>query len=327
MGREWVVSGEGGDFGCIGKVGMANMKVMNLSSILLLVSLSTILCSCSSQQIEPVRTTEQRGDAGEMAEEKKSNRTDQQKDDKNQTAIRSQDNIEAKKVTGKKAWALGCAAVLFESNHERHDILGNIPSKWGVKAWKKRLSEGWGIENREDLLSQIKVLKEQGHRESFNKMGPMISSLNQEGYEKLVENLDTEEKRHTVKIVRQYYPKVGDKSILGWDYSRIICLCRWGYHVGYITEEEAWEKILSTARILQSTFDSWEDLGQNYLIGRQFWSYQETKEGGYKFEDALQRLLDMPTSPWNLYPWNMNLDDTSTPKKPSEQKKRNIQTF
>ena len=264
------------------------MKVIKLPSVLLLISLSSILCSCSSQHIKPAKTTEQRG---------------------------------------AKAWALGCAALLFESNHERHDILGHIPSKWGVKAWKRRLSESWGIENREDLLSNIKTLEEHGHRESFNKVGPLVSSLSQKEYEKIAKKLTSEKRQNKLKIVRQYYQQLGDKSILGWDYSRIICLCRWGYHVGYITEDEAWEKILSTARILQNTFDSWEELGENYLIGRQFWSYQHTKDSGYSKEDAFQRLIDMPTSPWNLYPWDMNLDDTNTPKKPLEQKKQDFQMF
>ena len=76
----------------------------------------------------------------------------------------------------------------------------------------------------------------------------------------------------------------------------------------YISEEEAWERIMPVAKMLQKTFDSWEDLGRNYIIGRQFWSYKETQRNGYIFEDAYQRLLDMPSSPWNKYPWNMNLN-------------------
>ena len=75
----------------------------------------------------------------------------------------------------------------------------------------------------------------------------------------------------------------------------------------YLGEEEAWERIMPVARMLQKTFDSWEDLGRNYIIGRQFWSYEETQKNGYVFVDAYQRLLDMPSSPWNKYPWNMNM--------------------
>ncbi|MBN1844622.1 MAG: DUF1266 domain-containing protein [Sedimentisphaerales bacterium] len=230
-------------------------------------------------------------------------------------------------LPSRKAWALGCAALLFEVNHERHDIMGNIPSDWGIKEWKHRLSESWGIESREDLLSSIKILEEHGHRESFNRMGLLVSSLSQGEYEKFVQRITSEENQNELRIVRQYYQELGDKSILGWDYSRIICLCRWGYHVGYITEDEAWEKILSTARILQNTFDSWEDLGRNYLIGRQFWSYENTKDDGYKFEDAYQRLLDMPTSPWKRYSWVMNLDDPNALKEAPKKKKRDVHTF
>lgn len=75
--------------------------------------------------------------------------------------------------------------------------------------------------------------------------------------------------------------------------------------------------------MLQKIFDSWEELGRNYLIGRQFWCYEETQKAGSLVEDAYQRLLDMPSSPWNKYPWNMNLSDLGTfgePNVPSETK-------
>ena len=64
---------------------------------------------------------------------------------------------------------------------------------------------------------------------------------------------------------------------------------------------------MPVAKMLQETFDSWEDLGRNYIIGRQFWSYKETKKGNYRYEDALQRLLDMQSSPWNKYSWDIDL--------------------
>jgi hypothetical protein len=110
-----------------------------------------------------------------------------------------------------------------------------------------------------------------------------------------------------ILFAEKLHEKVGDKSILTWDYGRLIFLCRWGYMCGYITEEEAWTIIIEIARMLQKQFDSWEDLGQNYIIGRQFWFYEEMQKEGYKFEDAFQRLVDMPSSPWNMYPWDMDL--------------------
>jgi hypothetical protein len=108
-------------------------------------------------------------------------------------------------------------------------------------------------------------------------------------------------------VVRQNYKQLRSKSLYGWDYGRGISLCRWAYVAGFISEEEAWERIMPMALLLQERFDSWEDLGRNYLIGRQYWSYEETQKFGWEFQDAVQRLLDMQSSPWNRYPWNMKL--------------------
>lgn len=61
--------------------------------------------------------------------------------------------------------------------------------------------------------------------------------------------------------------------------------------------------------MLQKQFDSWEELGRNYIIGRQFRFYEEMQDEAYLYEDAYQRLLDMSSSPWNLYSWDMNLSE------------------
>ena len=76
---------------------------------------------------------------------------------------------------------------------------------------------------------------------------------------------------------------------------------------GYLTEDEAWDLIMPGARKLQTTFDSWKDLGENYLIGREFWSQAETERNGLLYRQVYQRLLDDPASPWNQCAWDLNL--------------------
>ena len=63
----------------------------------------------------------------------------------------------------------------------------------------------------------------------------------------------------------------------------------------------------SRGAIIQSTFSSWQDLGENYLIGREFWSYAKTLENGNLMWAAYDRLLANPESPWNRIPWDLNL--------------------
>jgi hypothetical protein len=119
--------------------------------------------------------------------------------------------------------------------------------------------------------------------------------------------MDRNQKKQQIEYAKKYYDELGEKSLIGWDYCRLIMLCRWGYMTGLISEEEAWEMIMPAATVLQKTFDSWEDLGKNYLIGRQFWSYRESRENGELYDEAFVRMLEMHSSPWNIYPWSMDL--------------------
>ncbi len=217
--------------------------------------------------------------------------------------------LQEQKETDIKGWALGCGAMLTEYRHERHDMmLRDYLNQEDIKDIKKTFSEWWDIDDRDSLLKMLRWLQDGGHSKKFEELGKQVDGMDEEQYKKfLEENKDKPNKIQKIKIAKKYYKQLGQKRLLGWDYSRYICLCRWGYVVGYISEEEAWQKIIPAARLLQNKFDSWEDLGQNYLIGRQFWSYKETQESGWEIEDAFQRLLDEKTSPWNKYPWNMDL--------------------
>ena len=74
-------------------------------------------------------------------------------------------------------------------------------------------------------------------------------------------------------------------SLVGWDYCRYIMLCRCGYQVGFLSEEEAWGRIMPMARAIQAAFPSWSELGEDYLVGREFWSIAETKKSGQYFRE------------------------------------------
>ena len=58
----------------------------------------------------------------------------------------------------------------------------------------------------------------------------------------------------------------------------------------------------------QRIFDSWADLGENYLIGRKFWSFEQTRSNGYLYRQAYERLLHNPKSPWRRYGWDTHLE-------------------
>ena len=206
--------------------------------------------------------------------------------------------------------------MLNERNHASHDTLNvSAMTERNIRSTKKLIAEGWGIENREDLFDMLLKMHLQGHRARFDVLGNLLSSFSDEELRLFIEQIkDNTQALNEVRVVKEYYNKLGDKSIIGWDYSRYICLCRWGYHVGYLSEDEAWEMIMEAARLLQERFDSWEDLGNNYMIGRLFWSPKQVEEDEDIYEDAFMRLMDMKSSPWNLYAWDTDLGVGKTDK-------------
>ena len=216
-------------------------------------------------------------------------------------------------TAAQKTWALATSAVLTERNRQRHDVLGGDErTEKNIRERKRTLSEWWDINSRVDLFAVLKWLEEGGHRQHFEELGAFVESLSPEQYRqlKLKTSLNPEAARQLV-VVEKHYRKLGKKSLMGWDYGRYVWLCRSGYVAGYLTEEEAWERIIYAARTLQGSFDSWKDLGENYLIGREFWSLNQTKESERLFRDAYFRLLNDPASVWNRHAWETSLNTSS----------------
>ena len=110
-----------------------------------------------------------------------------------------------------------------------------------------------------------------------------------------------------MKLCREHYRKRGRNSLVGWDYCRYIMLCRCGYQVGFLSEDEAWGRIMPMARAIQAAFPSWSELGEDYLVGREFWSIAETKKSGQYFRELEAWLVREPGSPWNQLAWRMDL--------------------
>jgi hypothetical protein len=209
-----------------------------------------------------------------------------------------------------KGWILGCSGLLWERNRDDFETLaGTAINPIRVRDQKNSLSEWWGIKNREELLNNLLWLtQEGGHREGFERDGRWAAMMTAEELEAYLEPYGQyAEKCNELRIAHQYYESLGEKSILGWDLSRYLCLCRWGYLCGWLGEREAWDLMIPVARRLGERFDSWEELGENYLIGRRYWSLKQTEQNGHLFEEAMDRLREMPSSPWNRYPWDLDL--------------------
>ncbi len=205
-----------------------------------------------------------------------------------------------------QGWAIAVASIFTEAHWHKHDSLNALEmNEKNIRVIKRMLSSSWGITDSKSFYSTLQWLDQRGHRTDFNEIACALMSGENE------RNLIRRYGDRKVLVVKKYYKELGDKSIMGWDYIRYVFLCRYAYTAGYITEEEAWQLIIPVAVKMQKTFDSWDDLSNNYMIGREFWSYRKAKDEELIFLQAFERLLNDPDSPWHVYPWDMRLYHTS----------------
>lgn len=208
-----------------------------------------------------------------------------------------------------KLWALATCAVLTESNRRRHDMLGGCErTPEEIKAWQESLAKWWGDNNREDLLETLIWIEDGGHRKEFDEMAAGLSAVTPAQLASIKMRVAADPSMsNKVEVVLKYKDDFGRKSIAAWDYDRYVSLCGWGYIAGYLSEEEAWQKIMPAARLLQKTFDSWKDLGNNHVVGREFWSWKHTQERGNLTRQCYEKLQTDSSSPWVLLKWNTDL--------------------
>jgi hypothetical protein len=112
-----------------------------------------------------------------------------------------------------------------------------------------------------------------------------------------------------------------------WDLCRHTNVARWGAMAGYISEAEAWERILRVSRQIQETYKSWSEMSEAYLAGRRRWYRavrtaftREAQKAQPGVEYVVQLLLNTQdaNSPWTKNKWNTALGDSApapaTPK-------------
>jgi ankyrin repeat protein len=211
--------------------------------------------------------------------------------------------------------ALAASAILSAFNHEPFDTLS---SGGNVLGTRQMLQDWWSISNRDEFMKALDWIDQGGHRQLFSALGERTSTLSSEELSKVVSRLNSED-ANSVMVAHRYYAKYATQSITAWDYARYINLCRWGVAAGYISEEDAWPRVVHAAQILQQSFSSWREFGENYLVGREFWSLRQTKVDGQAMRAMYQRLLDHPGSPWIRYSWDLPLQqsDSTKPGTPS----------
>jgi hypothetical protein len=210
---------------------------------------------------------------------------------------------------GPRAWALATTAFLTYYNREAIDRLApDVRTDTSVVMTRRVLHDWWGIDSREDLFHALEFLERGGHRIEFQRLGQSLVSMNDATFKATLAVERSHPRRvRVLKLAREHYRACRGNSLVAWDYGRYIMLCRWGYMLGFLTEEEAWRRIMPAARTIQGSFRSWIRFGDDYLVGREFWSSEEMDRNGRIYRDIGKWLRNAPRSPWRRLPWRMDL--------------------
>ncbi len=207
-----------------------------------------------------------------------------------------------------KSWALATTAILTERNEEDHVTLAGAPlNDENIGLWKHALRVGWEIDSKEELLSTLDrlLLSGQQTQNDYDIIRVQIDAMSAEELTSFIADVaESHESLRKIVLVLKYKFDLGKPGVMGWEYSCYITLCRWGYAVGFLTEEEAWQKIMPVALYLQSEFSSWKQLGMSYTIGREL-----SGNGGItETREAYDHLSSDAESPWKKVDWKMDLN-------------------
>ncbi|MEO8702688.1 MAG: DUF1266 domain-containing protein [Kofleriaceae bacterium] len=151
-------------------------------------------------------------------------------------------------------WALAPCAILTRYNLDDPCVLGGMsPGDEVAEESRELLAEHWQIRNTERARWSLARLFDRGHRAQFTAIRTTATGT-----------------RAQRRFVKQHAGELGERSLIAWDLGRVAFVAGKAHLAGYLDEAEAWTACFEAARILQRSLASWEQLGREYLLGREF---------------------------------------------------------
>ena len=88
------------------------------------------------------------------------------------------------------------------------------------------------------------------------------------------------------------------KDVIGWGY-RACCLSRTCWRRSELFKgRRGMELPRESVSKSISTFNTWEEFGRSYIIGRSFWAYSPEVRDVLGFCNVVKWLMKHPESPW-----------------------------
>lgn len=229
-------------------------------------------------------------------------------------------------------WMCSAYAVYTKYNNKDLSAIGGVKGSGGEyeqERIKKTLSEGWHIENRDDVVKVVNNLITNGHREEYMKV---VKKLEKKGLldlptDEAMANFEADSDLPRYQDAHEMYTAYGEHGMDGWDYCRALQVLGDCYQAEYINLEECLDLSLPIAKKLQSSFKSWEEVADSYIHGYAFWQEETMEDVEPKFRlEAYTELAEMPEGPYSV-PYDTKLENTWSDgeQKKEERKDKEIE--
>ncbi|MBM6616603.1 DUF1266 domain-containing protein [Bacillus suaedaesalsae] len=177
----------------------------------------------------------------------------------------------------------------------------------GKKRLRKELSK-LGIVDYTSFKYRLNWLKDDGWRSDYQKMSSFLATLSETDRKKYIESFSKEHEDYPrLFIVHYYMNKVPVEGIIAFDYAWHIYLCRAGWVLGYLSNEEAWKLMLDAAHRLQTVYSSWNEFVTAFVCGSQFREADTSFSFVKKNANLINKLFASSTSPMVQIDWNLDL--------------------
>jgi hypothetical protein len=216
-------------------------------------------------------------------------------------------------LTEARLWALSLAGIMTEMHQtSRGTLNANEMNKKNNASWLETLRRDWSVTTREEFLQNLEQVENTGNAGGLRYIKAVVNEVMREKQDFSVKTMSKYQleayQYNRLKFIVANWNQYKDRTIMAWDLGRCISLCRWGYQAGFITEAEAWEKIMYYAQKLQLFYNSWEEYGYDYFMGRVFWASGFGEETDYfRKTEPVYRRLTGEYGYWNSLKWYTRL--------------------
>ena len=167
--------------------------------------------------------------------------------------------------------------------------------------------EDWNVGSRDDLLGVLEDLMEGGSTADYANNLEAIESGGS-AQDLLTDGMERDEiimSNSRYLFTEMYLGRYDQTMLRGWDLGRAANVTRWGYHMGYISEDEAWGVLDRIADGCMEAFDSWTSFAQSYIFGSMFWNCPWGPEDCHEKATYLMLATEhlLTEGEWKRFPW------------------------